>query len=147
MRQTYRGPGSWKSTYLVAALILEIYIQWWQPGTCCVGSWFLRFVFRRSGLSSGGSTYFRGRLVLGNTITCRCGRHAVASAPTVNQSTRRPDATYTSKNQAGRDGRNNFQDNAYTSKKPGAATVGGTSQTMVGTMAATAGTLPKPDAT
>ena len=66
--------------------------------TGCVGSWFLRGVYRRSRLSSWGCTYFRGRPVLGNAIACRCGRHAFASVPTVNRSTRRPDARYTSKN-------------------------------------------------
>ena len=103
MRQTYRGPGSWKCTDLVAALIWKFtysrgHLALGIARSGCLGSWFLRGVYRRSRLSSGGCTYFRGRLVLGNTITCRCGRHAVASAPTVNQSTRRPDATYTSKN-------------------------------------------------
>ena len=108
---------------VVATWLLEVCVR-----TGCVGSWFLRGVYRRSRLSSWGCTYFRGRLVLGNTITCRCGRHVFASVPTVNQSTRRPDATYTSKNRWD-------------------TTAGETSKTIVGTlpktMTTTVGPLPR----
>ena len=107
---------------VVATWHLEVCV----PAVWAAGSFEVSIVV--IDLSSGGCTYFRGRLVLGNTITCRFGRHAFASVPTVNQSTRRPDATYTSKNRWD-------------------TTAGETSKTIVGalprTMTTTVGPLPR----
>ena len=115
-------PWFWKFTYNRRLLALG------SVHTGCVGSWFLRGVYRRCRLSSWGCTYFRGRFVHGIIITCRCGRHTFASVPTVKQSSKRPDATYTSQNRWG-------------------TTAGETSKTIIGalprTMTTTVGPLPR----